>query len=544
MSDSPENLPPVLNPALAPVRTLRRLFLTLYLRGRSSRGLRRQNTPKSVASKFSLALIVYALFGCFAFYFFKQHVFGLAVYLHGFTFMFLGMFVSASAGEILFNKEEADILLHRPVTAGELLWSKIRVLVEVSLWLACAMNLAGFFVGYLAPDGGLLFPIVHAIATVFEALFCTSCIVIVYQLCLRWFGREKLDSLMTTTQVVGAIIFVAAGQLLPRLTLHFNGTGFLVGPRQWWLYLLPPAWFAGIDDAVVARGPASSWYLAVIGLAATALVVWLAFIKLARNYEIGLQTISEAVSRKPSRKKRRWAEKLVDAPPFKWFVRTSVSRAAFLLTAAYLIRDRDVKLRVFPGIAPMFIIPVMMLLQNEHSGENFGLALSGAFLAALPLLVIDLLQYSQQWQASDIFRVAPMQGPGELCHGARNAVFVLIMTPVLIVIGLMVFAIQRDIHQLVLFLPGIMLMPLAALFPAVFRYGIPLSLPNEEAKSAGRTLKMFGIFIPAMLISGIAMWAYSTGWIMWLLIAEAVVIVPVYFILRGIISRQKWREME
>ena len=33
-------------------------------------------------------------------------------------------------------KEEADILLHRPISPRELLWSKIRVLVEVSLWLA------------------------------------------------------------------------------------------------------------------------------------------------------------------------------------------------------------------------------------------------------------------------------------------------------------------------------------------------------------------------------------------------------------------------
>ena len=71
------------------------------------------------------------------------------------TFVFLGMFVSSSAGEVLFNKEEADILLHRPVSSRDLLWAKIRVLIEVSLWLGGALNLAGFFIGIYATDGGL-----------------------------------------------------------------------------------------------------------------------------------------------------------------------------------------------------------------------------------------------------------------------------------------------------------------------------------------------------------------------------------------------------
>ena len=45
-------------------RALRRLFLTtLFLRGRSARGLQRGSTPKSVASKLAMVLGFYALFG-------------------------------------------------------------------------------------------------------------------------------------------------------------------------------------------------------------------------------------------------------------------------------------------------------------------------------------------------------------------------------------------------------------------------------------------------------------------------------------------------
>jgi hypothetical protein len=71
---SPPPLPaPV--PALSPERTLRRLFLTLFLRGRGARGLRKQAAPKSVGSKLAFTLFFYGLFGLFALVFRKQPVF-------------------------------------------------------------------------------------------------------------------------------------------------------------------------------------------------------------------------------------------------------------------------------------------------------------------------------------------------------------------------------------------------------------------------------------------------------------------------------------
>ena len=74
-------------------------------------------------------------------------VFALSVYLHSLTFVLLGMFVASSAGEVLFNNEEADILLHRPIEPRTLLWAKIGVLIEVSLWIAAALNAVGLLVG-------------------------------------------------------------------------------------------------------------------------------------------------------------------------------------------------------------------------------------------------------------------------------------------------------------------------------------------------------------------------------------------------------------
>ena len=532
--------------APSPERTLRRLFLTLFLRGRSSRGLRKESAPKSVGSKLGLTLAFYALFGLFALFFKGQPVFALSVYLHGMTFVFLGMFIAASAGEVLFNKEESDILLHRPVTPRTLLQAKVGVLVEVSLWLAGAFNLGGFIVGVSARDGGWSYPLVHAISTGLEALFCTGCVVLTYQVCLRWFGRERLEGLMTTTQVVVAIAAVAAGQIVPRMIGGF-GDKMSGAVNSWWVCLLPPAWFAGLDDAIAGGGVRTSWALAALGVVATSVVLWLAFGTLARDYGAGLQTLNEASVLRPRRRaRRRWLDWAVAMPPLSWWLRDSVSRAAFLLTAAYLVRDRDVKLRVYPGLAPMLVMPIIFLVQDRgQRGEGgFGVAFAGVFLGLIPVLGLTLVQYSQQWQAADLFRAAPIAGPAPLCHGARRAVLCLLTLPLLLMFGLIAWVLRGKSSSLALLLPGVIALPVFALLPNLGGKGVPLSLPIEEAKSASRGTIMIGVMVASGFLSALASWAWSGGWFGWLLLVELVLVSVVYFSLRASLSAARWPPLE
>jgi ABC-2 type transport system permease protein len=536
----PEQIPP-------PEKTLRRLFLTLFLRGRGARGLNKQGTPKSIGEKLALTLFFYLLFGCMALFFLRQPVFVLAIYLHAMTFMFLGMFIASSAGEILFNKEEADILLHRPVSPKAMLWAKIRVLVEVSLWLACAFNLVGLFVGF-GSDGNWRFPIVHLFSTTLEALFCTGCVVLVYQLCLRWFGRERLEGLMTAAQVLVSVGAVLCGQILPRLVFRVDHV-LNVSESSWWIGLLPPAWFAGFDDAFAGSAMLDSWLLAALAVGVTALVLWIAFGKLARDYETGLQALNETIStRVKKHNHRRWLDRLVNVPPLSWWLRDPVARASFLLTTAYLIRDRDVKLRIYPGLAPILILPFVFLLQNNHhNGSNdigFGVPFAGIYLGMVPLLGLQMLQYSQQWQAADIFRVAPMSGPASLCHGARRAVLCLLALPMLLLVGLIVWLLRGDFSQLILFLPGMIALPVFALVPSIGGKGVPLSLPTDAAKSAGRGLNMILVMMIAFGLAELASLSWSQGWFWWLVLGETIVAVGLYSAMRLKLANVLWPSIE
>jgi hypothetical protein len=528
-----------------PERVLRRLFLTLFLRGRGARGMRKERAPKSVGSKLAWTLLFYALFGLMALMFLRQPVFALSIYLHAMTLMFLGAFVAASAGEVLFNQEEADILMHRPVTPRALLWAKIGVLVQVSLWLAAAFNLAGLCVGVGAKNGGWLFPVAHTVSTAVAALFCTGCVVLVYQLCLRWFGRERLDGLMTTAQVFMAIAVILASQMVPHLMGRFAGK-IRVDLDAWWIWLLPPAWFAGFDDAMAGRGAGVSWVLGGLGLLITAAVLWGAFGKLAADYETGLRMLNESKAAPAGRQGgRRWFDWLINATPLPWWLADPVTRASFLLTAVYLVRDRDMKLRIYPGLAPMLVMPLIFLIQDRgREGGTFGVAFAGTYLGLVPLLGLNLLQYSQHWQASDVFRAAPMPGPAPLCHGARQAMLILLTVPVLLFYALVAWLAGVELSRLALLLPGLIALPLFALLPHLGGKSVPMSMPIDEAKSAGRGLHMIVVMLISGALSGLAMWSWASGWFRWLLLIELLLAVALYFIMRRSIDSARWTTLE
>ena len=532
------------NPVPSPAKTLQRLYLTLFLRGRTSRGLNRSEVPASIGRKLLGTLAIYLLVGMVAFTYTKAPSFVLSFYLHGMSLFFLGMFIAASAGEILFNKEEAEILLHRPVDSRTLLWSKVAVMVRISLWLAFAFNIGGLIVGSFGPNGSLLFAPVHLLSTAMGALFCTSSVVLLYQICLRWFGRERLDNIMTTTQVILMVAMVVGSQLgqfvIPALGSIGNPAG------KWWLFLLPPAWFAGLNEVLTGRAGVSSYFHGGIGIGVTALVAFLAFKVMADTYEEGLQTLAESRPRKVrDRSCRGLVEKLMDLPPLSWLLRDPVTRASFRLSSAYLLRDRDMKLRLYPGLAPVMVMPAVFLVQGiSGKGSEIGVAFSGGYLGLLPFMAMNLLQYSQNWQAADLYRLAPVQGPAPFIRGATWAVCTLLVMPTLLLLVIAVGFLSKEPEHAFLLLPGLIALPVYALIPGAIEKAVPLSKPTEEAKSAMRGAVIFILMISALALPGIGMAVRSQGFYWQFLLLESVFAAAACLGLNAVISRKAWDPLE
>ena len=531
--------------APSPSRTLQRLYLTLFLRGRSARGLKMEQAPKSVGSKLKGTLAIYVLSGMFTLSFMGQPPFLLSLYLHGMTLFFLGMFVAATAGEILFNKDEAEILLHRPVDPKTLLRAKVGVLLKISLWMACAFNVAGLLIGTFGKNGSWGFIPAHVVSTCVSALFCTGSVVLLYQACLRWFGRERLDNLMTTAQVLMMIVLVGGSQMVPRVMRGMKDSpeGFI---GEWWLYLLPPAWFAAIDAVLTGQGNAMTGAMAALGVVVTAAVLLLAFGKMATVYQEGLQSMGEARQAGPKvAGKRRLLERLEALPPLAWTLRDPVTRASFRLTAAYMLRDRDMKLRLYPGMAPVLMMPVIFLMNGaEGAGGEIGVAMAGGYLGLVPLMAMNLLKYSQSWQAADIYRLAPVPGPAPFIRGAMRAVALLLVLPGLLILLAVVCLLPGGADHAEMLLPGLIAMPIYALVPGAVDNAVPLSKPTEEAKAGARGGVMFLLMMSALIVPGLGIGARKLGFLPIFLVMELIAAAGICWSLNAMISRKKWDALE
>lgn len=529
----------------SPDRVLCALFWKLLFRGRNAPQLQNHRRRRQIG--LGATILLYAALGTMpVFLLWGADVFIFASALHGLTLMFASLTLASSAGTMLFMKEEAEILLHRPVTPQQLLRSKCAVLVAFSLLLALSLNFAGLVAGPSHRGTGWLFIPVHLGSTALLMVFSASAIVLVYNACLKWFGRERFDNLLATLQSLLAILLMVSGQFMPRM-MNFGPTahsGFAGG----WLLALPPVWFGALDALIAgdAHSIPSLWLPASLGLVATGLTTWLAVERLGSAYGQGLMRLNEAAgtARDDARPRGRWLSRLVGFPLLRVWLRDPVERYSFILTAAYLVRDREVKLRLYPGIAPMLIMPFFMLVSSgRRDAGDASMMLQGfasCFLAILPYQAMLFLRHSEHWRAAGFFHASPAPHWTPLFHGARKAVLGLIAFPALILQAGVMSAWNHSLVPLCLTLPAVLFLPAFSLVPALVSPWLPLSKPPEELKSGAGVLLVMGVMLASGAIGGIASWTWYLGWFWPFLGIEALVMGGAFALMTAAQRRTPW----
>lgn len=526
-------------------RVLRRLYLTLMLRGRQTGKRKPKLLNPSV--NFGISLFFFALLGLSAFMFHKLGLAGYASCLHGLTFIMVGINLASTTGTLLFNTEEAEVLLHRPIRPRALLAAKVRVTVLVSMILAVALNACGLIVGATRPQSSWLFVPAHLISLTLEILFCTSFIVLAYNLCLRWFGRERLDNFMTTVQVVIAMGLIAGGQLVPRVIGKLDDAAFAAAPA--WLGLLPPAWFAGLDLLLMGRADTGSLQLlAFTALAMTALTTWLGVSLLARTYEQGLVTLNEsgAGAVMPVAKRGKVVRRLVEMPLLRLWLRDPVERASFALTLAGLTRSRGVKLRVYPVLAQFLVYPLIIFgggISRSDVGTTmapYAVAFAGAFIAMMPAMVLDRLRPAEDHKAADLFWHTPLPRPSALFDGARKAAILVLSAPAFVLALLAGLIWLPNKGDLLLLVPGLLVLPLFSMLAGIGTIFVPFSEPPEmQAHNAMGCFMAFVFMFGSMAVAGVAGFTWSQGWFHWLLLIEIPAVVVFTYLLRATMDARK-----
>src|SRR5258708_9147791 len=170
------------------LRALLKCYFRLSVRGRVARSMGRGSKPRGLI----FVLVMYAFVGLMTGIAACQlDVFTYTVLVHSMTFFVVGMAVTSESGDILFNANESDVLVHRPIHPRTLLLAKSINLIAFTLILAAALNLFPAFFGLSARGAFPWFPIVLLSSMFFPCVFFAAAGVCTYGLAITFLKRAK-----------------------------------------------------------------------------------------------------------------------------------------------------------------------------------------------------------------------------------------------------------------------------------------------------------------------------------------------------------------
>jgi hypothetical protein len=518
------------------LQALLKCYWRLSTRGGVARAMGRGGKPRGLIFVVGMYLVMGLFTGLIAFSPLID-LFTYTLIVHGMTFFIVGMAVTAESGDILFNANESDVLVHRPIHPRTLLLAKTINLVAFTLILATALNLFPTMFALAIAGTRAWFPLVHLTSMVVLCIFCAAAVVCTYGLVIRFLNREKFDNFAAWSQVAMSILFIGGYQVVPKLLQRFEG--FSLKPYARYLFALPPAWFAGLDSSIAGDLPSGA-LLGLIGVGVTALLAYIAIGKLSPSYGEGLTTISESRSRTPTSARVRKRRELRN-PFLRWWLRDPIELWSFRLAGAYMRRDRDMKLRLYPSLTIFLLFPLISLMDRRNGGFSaFVPLLTVWMMGLLPFQAMQTLQMSQHYLAADIFAIAPLQTAAPVFHGVRKATILYLLLPALALSGLLIAVLAPGgLLGLQLALPGLIAIPVFTLAPGVIEDYLPLSRPASRGEQSARNL---GLTFTSMFLMGIVMGGAYIAWklkVLWYAIGvELLFAILLYDFLNRIIKKR------
>jgi hypothetical protein len=466
-------------------------------------------------------------------------VFTFSLVIWSATFMMSGMTMVAESSTLLFDPRDHDVLGHRPIHPRTLLAARALSLIALGLVLGMALNIVPMFTGIFARGSRPWFPIAHLATLPVMAVFCAGLVVFVYALLARLVSRRAFDTIASWTQVGISAALLVSYQLVPRL-MDRLGTLRLDSAHPA-LLALPPTWFAGLSMVILRVDTgARALAMAASAIVTTVVLAWSANRFLAEGYARQVAGLGEvSVPAEPARRsplRRRGASRL--GAMLGVVMPDPVERSAFRLTRAYLARDRDMRMRIYPTLALILVFPVLVIVDPVRSA-HMGSIMTIFMIGTLPATAMMTFKMSPHYAAAELFRYVPIHGTASIFHGVRKAMLVLLVVPGLVVGGTLLWFGTVERRGLLMGLPALMAIPTLSLLDGVTGDYLPLSIAPTSGRQGALNIGMMVLgFTWLAVFAGLGALAQSKGWFWHMVVVEAAILALVHpLLLRGIRAR-------
>ena len=341
--------------------------------------------------------------------------------------------ILAEYQQILLAPEDGDILYWRPIPSRTLFVARsLHIFLYVNLLSAALLAVPSLLVALEAPANLVATWLAFVVAGTANAALTTGVTVLLYSVLLRHVPTARLNDVLVWFQVVTSLFvflgYQALGPLLQKTLALSTGTN--------WIRYLPSRWFAALPEMAGWGVSVEALTALAFGIAATAVVLFVAVQHLAPQYQsalaaqaaaAGSATVSQG-THSGRRSETRWANRnWLPQLLGRWAIPGSAERAGFDFFLAMFRGDSRLKTALLPmSIMPLgFVLfaalqgslldPYATGLESVVSADPWRAkqALRMPFIAAYFLVLVSLtlarsLSISSSWKAGWVFYASPM----------------------------------------------------------------------------------------------------------------------------------------
>ena len=443
-------------------------------------------------------------------------------------FMLFSVYISEYSA-VLLDTTEKSFYGALPIGKNEISTAKNIHIAYYIGTIAASMMLPSVVVGFISK--GILYGLVFTLVSIVIVVVCLHLAGVIYYLLLKVFSGEKLKDILSGFQIFMTIAIILSYQIVPRVV---SIAGFSKGQITFSpvYFLLPSAWFSAILESLFGAG--GEWYIYVLAGITVPAVILLEVLykkKVMPEFEGELDKLTETAKENKS------------LSPFsklmcKLLSKDEQENAFMKLVLIQVSRNRDMKLKLYPQLANVFILPIIMVLPQITGEKGFtgfienlrqgrwGLALL-YFTGLTSASIYMIIGQTENPESIMFYQILPIENLSKCIRAGVKVVLFRYLTPIFValsalLLGVYGFGIIPDLviaYLSFIFVTGFIIRISAWVLP--FSY-------ESDAASAGNNLLMFfmSLFVFAIL-----------GWIhiFWLKTLELQLIGIVVMILANLV---------
>jgi len=418
-----------------------------------------------------------------------------------FVIVFVGTILLTEFTSVLFDEKENHILLPRPVSSRTLLLVRlVHILLYVSL-IALGLSLPFMvYVGIFHGFSMLPFLLAVLLCAYFTLIASTG----FYMLLSKFVSVERFKDVLNYFQIGLAIVIMASYQLVPNMIEGVNPQD-LTFKAEWWTYLVPSVWFAGLTQFISGMGDSMDMVLAIIVL----LVLVMGSYLLIRTLSDGFSSIIAEAGTGTQEKKVTTIKTGGLKDRLKALVCISeTEQAGWAFTMHHVKNDRKLKQQIYPVFAYSLIMAIVFLKPDFQNLSQFYIELGESskylmFILAgfFGTVAISIIPYTEFPAATWIYDMASTKQKYHIQSGAVKALLFTFYLPLNIFYLLLVIWIWGLTVVPYIILGTGLTAVLSILLVRMQANPLPFSKAREMINKGEHTLKMFlGMFLIGVII--------------------------------------------